>query len=619
MNRDETFYNWMFLCAKGVSLESFFRDNHIRNIAIYGCDKLGELLYLETKKYSVSVTFAIDKNKDWFHDLPLVRPNRVRDAADKVDCIVVCIEMDHYTDFEIGRFLDDLPIPSIYLGEVVTACFYKEILLPLCKEKGLTPIFLGLPMCKNLDNLSGFEKTIAAMRHQPSIEEHNPAYFDELYADIPEYNPEYIANVYSLPSGVPYKNTMILPDMRTNYMNITGGMRLTHFHPNILKKTIHILGHCAAYGLGVDDSRTIASHLQRKLNAHNGSMSASVFNHGQVGIDIRDLMLISNIVEFLRCKAGDILVTIVDFLMDANRNAGVIDRMLNAPYDNRYYYCLRDYFNARRKKPAYTTGSHLSPYGMALTADYIFQILTEDGRFVGGPTPWPVNTERSFSKEKPEKDVPEYNTELAEYLRRLREMRTEQSAGAIVMNCNPFTKGHRYLVEQAAKETDWLYIFVVQEDQSDFSFEIRMEMVKTGVQDIENVICLPSGKYVLSAMTFPEYFSKDANQYVTVDYSVDLTLFGDKIAPCLNITKRFVGEEPFDLLTRQYNQAMKDILPGYGIEVIEYKRLSIDGIAVSASNVRKLLMENDWNGLKVLLPNTTYNILKRCDPVRIHL
>jgi [citrate (pro-3S)-lyase] ligase len=136
-----------------------------------------------------------------------------------------------------------------------------------------------------------------------------------------------------------------------------------------------------------------------------------------------------------------------------------------------------------------------------------------------------------------------------------------------------------------------------------------MEMGKAGVSDIEYAVCLPSGPYVLSVMTFPEYFSKDANRDATVDCTADITIFAEKIAPCLNITKRFVGGEPFDPVTRQYNGAMKDILPAYGIEVVEYERLETDGTAVSASAVRKLLAAGRLEEVRNLVPDTTYYLI----------
>ena len=46
------------------------------------------------------------------------------------------------------------------------------------------------------------------------------------------------------------------------------------------------------------------------------------------------------------------------------------------------------------------------------------------------------------------------------YLDHLAEKKTPQGRiAAIVMNANPFTLGHRYLVEQACKENDWLHRF----------------------------------------------------------------------------------------------------------------------------------------------------------------
>lgn len=49
----------------------------------------------------------------------------------------------------------------------------------------------------------------------------------------------------------------------------------------------------------------------------------------------------------------------------------------------------------------------------------------------------------------------------------------------------------------------------------------------------------------------------------------DITLFAQKIAPHLNITYRFVGEEPEDSVTNEYNLAMKRILPKKRIQLVE--------------------------------------------------
>ncbi|GAM77853.1 citrate (pro-3S)-lyase ligase [Vibrio ishigakensis] len=59
--------------------------------------------------------------------------------------------------------------------------------------------------------------------------------------------------------------------------------------------------------------------------------------------------------------------------------------------------------------------------------------------------------------------------------------------GAIVMNANPFTKGHAYIAEQAASQCDWLHIFVVSENDQEFSFADRFAMVKQGTAHISNI------------------------------------------------------------------------------------------------------------------------------------
>lgn len=181
--------------------------------------------------------------------------------------------------------------------------------------------------------------------------------------------------------------------------------------------------------------------------------------------------------------------------------------------------------------------------------------------------------------------------------------------GAIVMNCNPFTNGHRYLIEQALKTVDFLIIFVVEEDKSVFPFEVRMACVKEGVADLKNVMVVPSGDLILSQRTFPEYFVKIADEDIVKNVEYDITLFAEQIAPELGITHRFVGEEPTDGVTREYNEAMKRILPAHGIELIEIPRKEIEGRVISATTVRKCLETGDLESLDMLIPETTKRIL----------
>ena len=181
------------------------------------------------------------------------------------------------------------------------------------------------------------------------------------------------------------------------------------------------------------------------------------------------------------------------------------------------------------------------------------------------------------------------------------------------MNCNPFTRGHRYLIEQAQKAVDFLYIFVVEEDSSDFSFEDRFSIVKENCVDLTNIKVLPSGKYMISSITFAEYFQKeDLQEEQTIIPTMDIRLFGQAIAPTLGIKKRFVGEEPLDKVTNQYNEAMKDMLPGYGVELIEIPRLEIEsGEPINATKVRKLISEGNLKECEKYLTRATYLYIEK--------
>ena len=178
---------------------------------------------------------------------------------------------------------------------------------------------------------------------------------------------------------------------------------------------------------------------------------------------------------------------------------------------------------------------------------------------------------------------------------------TMQPTGCIVMNCNPFTLGHRYLIEQAAKQVERLYVMVVREDCSLFAYTERKAMVEQGVADIENVNVIDGSDYAISRATFPTYFLKRLDDAADTQMLLDLDLFRRHIAPALGATVRFVGTEPTDQLTRRYNQLMHEALK----DVREINRLEKDGNAVSASRVRKAMEEGDMNTIRQLVPPTT--------------
>ncbi|MDN0064691.1 [citrate (pro-3S)-lyase] ligase [Collinsella ihumii] len=198
---------------------------------------------------------------------------------------------------------------------------------------------------------------------------------------------------------------------------------------------------------------------------------------------------------------------------------------------------------------------------------------------------------------------------FASYLRNLSATRREGTAGAVIMNANPFTLGHQHLVEVAAADVDTLHLFVVSEDASLVPFAVRKKLVCDGVAEIDNVVVHDSGPYIISSATFPSYFLKDDTAVNEGHARLDIAIFS-RIAHELGITRRYVGEEPTSQVTGVYNRVMLEELPREGIEVVVVPRVGVDGAPVSASTVRRALQTGDWNRVRELVPETTYSYFR---------
>jgi len=181
---------------------------------------------------------------------------------------------------------------------------------------------------------------------------------------------------------------------------------------------------------------------------------------------------------------------------------------------------------------------------------------------------------------------------------------------SIVMNCNPFTYGHLYLIEKAASENDHVHVFIVDENRSLFPTEVRMDLVQQGTTHLKNVTVHHSGPYIISAATFPSYFLKDSKKIIDTHGRMDLKIFRDKIAPSLGINRRYAGEEPICPVTGHYNELMTELLPPAGIELCIVKRKEQGDSVISASRVRRMILEDDLEAMEKLVPPVTVKYLK---------
>lgn len=187
---------------------------------------------------------------------------------------------------------------------------------------------------------------------------------------------------------------------------------------------------------------------------------------------------------------------------------------------------------------------------------------------------------------------------------------------ALVMNANPFTLGHQYLVEKVAAENDLLHLFIVSEDASLVPFKIRKQLVMKGTAHLKNICYHDSGPYIISNATFPSYFQKDENAVIESHAMLDLTVF-TQIAKVLGITRRYVGEEPTSLVTGIYNRIMSEKLPEQGIECIVVPRKTCEDTPISASNVRLALQNGDYDTLSKLVPQTTLDYFKSPEAIPV--
>lgn len=406
-------------------------------------------------------------------------------------------------------------------------------------------------------------------------------FWKDFYDDV--YNIDYASDIgtQGYPQGIE-NGVLKLKDAQGKYYNVTNGERLTVGEPKEFNNTIYFLGPCFVVGWRAEDAHTMESRLQEILNENH--IPSRVIN---CGCWSDEFMLFLRI-YMTHFKRGDIAL-----IYDKGRSYAGIPSINLAECLERENIPARWFWNSP---------IHPNHKVFKLWAKEIYNCIPK--HLLG------KKTDEDVCKEDVKYQFLTnvyYERYFANY-----EQNDSDIVGTIVMNCNPFTYGHRFLIEEACKKVNQLIIFVVEEDRSLFSFKERFAMVTEGTKDMKNIVVVPSGSLILSQQTFPEYFVKIADEDVSRNAEFDIELFAEGIAPRLNIKYRFVGEEKTDAVTAEYNKAMKKILPPHGIELVEIPRKIGDGGSpISATNVRNLLEAKKFDEVRKLVPQTTFDILMR--------
>ena len=363
------------------------------------------------------------------------------------------------------------------------------------------------------------------------------------------------------------------------YFNARNGVRITCFQPTEYIGTIYLLGPCTIIGVYTEDQYTIASLLQKKLLKQG--LMYRVENYGDIlrpdaAIDSRlgaiDQLGLNDIVICLS-EIGEVI-----HIQESRSLEKIFEKgQVSSGWMKDTYY------------------GHCNHKVSDLIADNLLEMIRPSLSKKSNQCGNKVNVQDIMKQYIHNKYLSFLNLFDKKH----------ETIGAIVMNGNPFTRGHFYLVEQARKQVDFLIIFVVEEDVSLFSFEERFEMIKQGVRGIENVAVVPSGEFVLSQNNFQQLFWKLENEATVWNAEYAINIFADYIAKPLCITHRFVGNEPIDRATRIYNMAMQRILPKKGINYVEVPRITMEGEVISAARVRKYMEKQEYDKAFAMLPETT--------------
>lgn len=405
--------------------------------------------------------------------------------------------------------------------------------------------------------------------------------YEDFFANL--YNEEYADHLSNLVLVTEnHGGVLSLKDFKSKYCNVINGERYTTNQPSEYMKNICFFGPCYIQGVWVEDKNTIESLLQENICRDN--LRVRVVNCGAAWTDSSEHMYLPRI-AVTQLKRGDIIV---------------VDRPPRG-IEGVYYLDLSYILEKNNVGTEWMLESvfHCNHRVNKLYADEIYNILL------------PVLCEKV--KRKGELIDKDENFVKSLYLDRYFsdfDPTKYKKIGSVVMNCNPFTYGHRYLIEYALQDVDFLIVFVVEQDKSFFSFAERFAMVQKGVRDLENIKVVPSGQFMASQMTIPEYFGKQLSKNASEHNDQDFKVFAKQIAWPLGISVRFFGEEPLDSVTNQYNVSAQKVLPQYGIKTVIIPRKTVHAKVISASVVRKYLNEvMNFSRIEELLPETTRKVM----------
>ncbi len=373
-----------------------------------------------------------------------------------------------------------------------------------------------------------------------------------------------------------------LKDVKSRYLNVVNGERVTIGQPTEADRTIWFFGPCLIIGNYVEDRHTVESFLQERLNREG--YSCKVVNCGcYEESPYQEIIHITS----TPMKPGDVVVFNLDNrIFDAAESIDLTEILDQNDVPTGWLLEHPMHCNHKVNK---------------IYADELFDRMVRDGAL----------TERVDKNE----NRTMLSSELAVKTLYLDvhfdgfQASPNETTGAVGMHANPFTLGHRYLVETASKQVDRLIVLLIEDEFGEFSYAERLAMAVEGTRDLPNVKIFPAGPFQASRNMFRAYFIQIEPSSMRESSLADVLIFAKPIAKRLNITRRFVGDERHNPKMQFYNDLAKEIMPQYGIEVVEIPRAQVKGRAISASLTRSAAVEGDRETLLENVPETTLKFL----------
>ena len=391
-----------------------------------------------------------------------------------------------------------------------------------------------------------------------------------------------------------------LVDVDEPYFNIAGGKRVTIGQPKVSNQQVHLFGPCVVQGLMVCDSQTIPSQLQDIINrcSHN---HVRVHNHGlSYGKDLLNDLLMMMSTDLSR---GDIVVWMNGFSSDEKQlfdelGVPIIDCVKCVVNEHDWYYNIPFHCNA---------------YANNIFANEIYQFVRPllnscPPRNSGVVN---MNSERRIGLAFNTDSILS-SAQLKSYISQLEYYKAHSTGyariGSIVMHANPCTLGHLYLIQQALKRVDFVYIFLIQYTGKDsFDYIDREFMLRASLEDTTRVCIIPSGNVFATPLSFPEYFNRSGN--TEINPTLDNRIFALHIAPALGIKYRFFGSEPNDAITRAFVCECQKYLPSQGVQVEVIERTTMSGLPISAKTVRQAWRDRNYTEMEKYVTHPTFQRL----------